>query len=177
MAIYTLTNNLIENITSSDISLFGSLFYVFANEKSGHKLAIDSNKKLLGLYTEAIIDPNMEQYYKAWLDLFSRMLNSICEFIPVDIDPFDKDNAFLKIASSINGRKNLIVYSRNINCPYCCNDNNETEYNCKKIHVLDKDETISEINTKNNGDITIQQTIGNNSPLITGNQNKVKNKL
>lgn len=172
MAIYTLTTSLIENIPSTDIELFGSLFGVFTNVKSGHKLAIDNNKRLYILYCNANINASLRSQYAAWLDLFSKILNKVCEFIPVDIDITDKDKAFLEVASSVNGSKKLIVYSRNTNCPYWCNDENEIEHNGKSICVLDKDEAVSEINDKNN--IT---TYGDNSPVINGNKNKVKNKL
>lgn len=173
MAIYTLTTNLIENFPSSDKESFGSLFHVFTNKMSGHKLAIDANKKVLGLYAETKIDSGLKSLYKEWLEYLAGMLR-FCESISVEIDTTDKDIAFLQLASSINGKKKIIVYSRN-NCTYNCDDNNEVEYNGKQIHVLDKDEAISEINAKYNGDINLQQTMGNNSSIINGNQNKIKN--
>jgi len=173
MAIYTLTTSLIESIPSTDMELFGSLFGVFTNAKSGHKLAIDSNKRLYILYSNANIDASLRSQYEAWKELFSKMLNRICEFIPVDVDITDKDQAFLEVASSVNGSKKLIVYSRNKNCPYECNDENRIEHKGKTIYVLDKDETVEEINSKviNNGLLTE----GDNSPIIFGNNNKVKN--
>ena len=97
-----------------------------------------------------------------------------CESIQVEIDTRDKDVAFLQLASSINGEKNIIVYSRN-NCKYNCDDNNDVEYDGKRIHVLDKDDAISEINIKYTGKVSIQQTMGDNSPVITGDQNKIRN--
>jgi len=172
MAIYTLTTSLIENIPSTDIELFGSLLGVFTNIESGHKLAIDTNRQLYILYSNAKVDANLRFQYEAWKELLSKMLNRVCEFIPVDIDITDKDQAFLEVASSVNGSKKIIVYSRNTNCPYDCNDDNEVEHNGKSISVLDKDEAVSEINEKNS--IT---TYGDNSPIINGNNNKVKNKL
>lgn len=169
MATYTLTTNLIENIPSTDIELFGSLLSVFTNVKSNHKLAIDENKRLFILYTEATVDASLRSQYAAWLELFSKILNKVCEFIPVDIDITNKDLAFLEVASSINGSKKIIVYSRNNNCPYRCDDENKVEHHGKKIHVLDKDDAVSEVNVAivNNGIITN----GNNSPVVIGNDN------
>ena len=173
MAIYTLTINLIENFPSSDKESFGALFHVFTNIMSGHKLAIDANKKILSLYAEAKIDDRLKALYKEWLEYLADMLR-FCESIQVEIDTRDKDVAFLQLASSINGEKNIIVYSRN-NCKYNCDDNNDVEYDGKRIHVLDKDDAISEINIKYTGKVSIQQTMGDNSPVITGDQNKIKN--
>ena len=169
MAIYTLTTNLIENIPSTGIELFGSLLGVFTNIKSNHKLAIDKNKNLYILYANANVDTDLRIQYAAWLDLFSKILDKVCEFIPVDVNITNKDQAFLDVASAINGSKNIIVYSRNNNCPYRCDGKNEVVHNGKKICVLDKDEAVSEINDKNN-----IITYGDNSPVINGNHNKVK---
>lgn len=174
MAIYTLTTDLIEKMQSSEIHLFGSLFHVFTNVKSGNKLAIDKNKRLYSVYTNAIIDSNLKLYYQGWLDLFSKMLNEVCEFVPIDIDISDKDRAFLDLASSINGSKKIIVYCRNSNCPYECDDENVVEHNGEKIHVLDKEDAILEINSKVINNIT---TEGDNSPINFGNNNKVKIKI
>lgn len=169
MATYTLTTNLIENIPSTGIELFGSLLGVFTNIKSNHKLAIDENKRLLTLYTNANVDASLRSQYAAWLELFSKTLNKVCEFISVDIDITDKDLAFLEMASSINGSKKIIVYSRNYNCPYRCDGKNEVEHRGEKIHVLDGNEAVSEVNAAiiNNGIITN----GNNSPVVIGNDN------
>lgn len=168
MGLYTLTNNLIENIESSDIYLFGSVLGVFNNIMSGHKLAIDKNKVALGIYTQAHVNEDVRQYYATWLQLFSEVLDKVCEFVPVELDDsIGSDEAFLKIASSINGKRNLIVYSRNNNCPYRCNDRNEIVFNGITINTLDKDEASIELNNK----IDIS-TNGANSPIIIGNHNK-----
>lgn len=171
MAIYTLTTDLIEKMQSSEVNLFGSLFYVFTNVKSGNKLAIDNNKKLYSVYANAIIDSNLRMYYQGWLELFSKMINNVCEFVPVDIDISDKDRAFLDVASSINGSKKIIVYCRNGNCPYECDDEDVVEHNGKKIRVLDKEDAISEINSKVINNII---TEGDYSPVNFGNNNSVK---
>lgn len=169
MAIYTLTTDLIEKMQPSEIQLFGSLFYVFTNVKSGNKLVIDNNKKLYSVYANAIIDPNLKQYYQGWLDLFSKILDNVCEFVPVNLDISDKDRAFLDVASSINGSKKIIVYSRNNNCPYKCDDENLVEHNGKMICVLDKEDAVSEINSKVINNII---TEGDYSPVNIGNYNK-----
>lgn len=169
MAIYTLTTDLIEKMQSSEIHLFGSLFYVFTNVKSGNKLLIVNNKKLYSVYANAIINPNLKQYYQGWLELFSKMLDNVCEFVPVDLDISDKDRAFLDVASSINGSKKIIVYCRNGNCPYECDDENNVEHNGKKIRVLDKEDAILEINSKVINNII---TEGDYSPINLGNNNK-----
>lgn len=174
MAIYTLTTNLIENIQLSERSIFSSLFHMLTNVKSGNKLAIDKNKRLLTIYAEANVIIGLKYDYKYWLDYLSdkHIYDIICEPIPVEIDISDKDQAFLDVASAINGSKKIIVYSRNNNCPYQCDGKNEVEHNGEKICVLDKDEAVSEINDKNN--ITNITTYGDNSPVINGNNNKVK---
>lgn len=175
MPIYTLTSNLIHNVTPSDTNLFGSLFYVFINEKSGYKLAIDNNKHLLNFYAQVQIkDDKIKHHYFEWLSLLSETIDKVCEFVNVQIDENDKDGAFLDVASSINGNRKMIVYSRNANCPYECDENNAVEHNGKKISVLDKDEATIEINQKNEVNIT---TYGDNSPAVVGDNNKLKIKL
>ena len=64
MAIYTLTNNLIENIQLSERFLFSSLFHMLTNVKSGNKLAIDKNKRLLTIYAEANVITGLKYDYK-----------------------------------------------------------------------------------------------------------------
>ena len=173
MSIYTLTTNLIENLQSSEKSIFGSLFHVLTNVESGNKIAIDKNRRLLTLYAEANIVPELKYDYKYWLDYLTDryIYDNVCEPILVDIDISDKNNAFLDLASSVNGSRKIIVYCRNSNCPYECNDENVVEHNGKKICVLDKEDAISEINSKVINNIT---TEGDYSPINFGNNNTVK---
>lgn len=172
MAIYTLTTNLIENLKLSDISIFASLFYELANNESEHKLAIDHNKIVLDLYGQANVDTSIEQYYKQWIDFLSKVLfnDNVCEFITVELKTInDKNLAFLEVASKVNGDKNIIVYSRNNNCPYVCDRKNEVKYKRKNIRVLDKRDAIKEINNKNV--IYEISTKGDHAPVVIGNNN------
>lgn len=173
MSIYTLTTNLIENLQSSEKSIFGSLFQVLTNVESGNKLAIDINKRILILYAEANIAPELKRDYKYWLDYLTDryIYDDVCEPILVDIDIRDKNKAFLDLASSVNGSRKIIVYCRNSNCPYECDEENAVEHNGKKIYVLDKKDAVREINSRVINNIT---TEGDNSPINFGNHNTVK---
>ena len=159
MATYTLTTNLIENLRSTDIDILLKMLHFF-EDTFEHKLAMDQSKCIYNLYAQATVDQQLKKLYSEWLQLFS-IKEKRCEFITVNITTKDKNEAFLEVASKINGYKNIIVYSRN-GSPYQCNDNNNINYNGTTIKVLDKDEAVSEIDNKVTNNVTIYQT--NESP-------------
>lgn len=151
MSIYTLTNNVIENISKQDNGYkdMYSILYVFLNEENNNKLAIDENKDIIKLYSKANVTGPIKESYVQWLDDLNRTIfdnknnkNNIYELISVNIRDSNENQAFLDVASAINGKKEIIVYSRNNGCPYKCDNNNKVN----DIYVMDKDEAKKELN-------------------------------
>ena len=202
MAVYTLTTNLIENITPSDDGLFSSLFAPFINETAKkYKIAIDNKKVIYTLYANALkkVNKEVKVHYASWLKSFSKIL-MLCEEVDVDITGIDdKDIAFLEVASKIKGcKKKIIIYStQKYSYPVKYVGDYIIEYNGEEILVLDKDKANNEINS-NTSNMEINETVyinngnnncnnnsgnnncnnnntsGDNSPI--GDNNKVKGK-
>lgn len=138
MAIYTVSLNFLENLEQSEMSYLGCILYCFTNEQHPDKLAVDKNKVILAKYID-VVDQRFADIIKSWVDMLSYIPSSM-EKIDVDLRNItNKEEMCLALCSSINGTKQMIVYSM-ASLNSVIDGDNCILYNGNKIKIFDRDE-------------------------------------
>lgn len=144
MAIYTVSLNFLENLAPSEMSYLGCILSCFTNDQHPDKLAVDKNRIILDKYID-VVDERFADIVKSWVDMLSYIPSSM-EKIDVDLRNItNKEELCLALCSSINGTKQMIVYSM-ATLKADIDDDNCVSYNGHRIKILDRDEAKRVLN-------------------------------
>jgi hypothetical protein len=159
MALYTLCPNYV-NHSCDDNDDFVNVLLTFC-QTNGKKVALDKSDKIIEAYENDVLN---KDNLKTWLDLLSRNTKNF-EIIDIDLSSSSVNNQELTLSVCSNTYdKNLACNTKNDYITHQENIDNES------INLIDKDELINSF--RNNVTQVIQSTTGENSPIITGNENE-----
>lgn len=145
MGVYTISKSILENI-KEDKSCATDILFLFTNQRTfNHKVAIDTQDRILNLYRDVAKNDNT---IATWLDLMSYNKTSNFEKIKVDLSNIkNEEDIFLKTCSETKNSKTLIIFChQEWKDHQYSNESNIIEYNGQKIKILDKDDAIHELN-------------------------------
>lgn len=160
MAIYTLCPNYV-NHSCEDNDDFVDILMSFC-QNNGRKIAFDENDNVIEAYRTIVSN---KENLNTWLK-FLTMKSSNYEVVSAELNQEGADNNSLMIAVSSK------TFDKNLTCE------SKSDYlelketiTRESINLMDKDELRHSFN--NLGTQIIQNTLGNNSPIISGDKNQI----
>lgn len=153
MICYTLAHCVFENLSDSNFSkIVGEILSVFLQTNSPHKLAIDSEKRILDIYLSIGANSIAIQ---SWLQLIGQLKNWDAITIPKTTQNISNEE-LVKLICSNTEDKLLIVYSHNgwTKGQYATTAK-QISYNGELIQVLDRDEAAKRLSQPSSTTINI----------------------
>lgn len=183
MICYTLSDCILENIGDQPSILYTDLLSVFINRHSKHKLAIDSQGKILDIYLSF-----KSMLVEAWLQQMA-FTPSNWERINIDIPHSQHLSKYeiFKLVCSQTADKLLIVYSHNGWTKNEYTHERCINYRDHELRILDRDEAIGLLCLQENDALhkitpskaTTQSININNGIIVKGDvsNSPLKNKI
>jgi len=161
MALFTLCSNYVDHCCSNNEDFLDILLsFCQTNDR---KIALDEKDRIIESYRTNVAN---KENFNTWLKLLTMKKNNF-EIVNVNLNDEDIENFELMISVSSQ------TYDKTLACK------SKSDYlslretiEKEKINLLDKDELKQNFATKQ--ETTIIRTSGDNSPIIDGNQNKVR---
>lgn len=124
---------------------FSDILFPLSNAQYPHiKMAVDCNNIIIDRYKE-VLNNSFRDVFQSWLTLMSNNKMTSFAIINVDLNPVDKKEYCLKLASSIKGEKKLIVNSLQ-EVSFIVGPDDYTEYNGERILVIESSVAKKDIN-------------------------------
>jgi len=165
---YSLSADLFRSINEND---FSEILFPFAYcRRPDIKVAIDKKEAIIERYKNNI-SPFFKEMFTCWLLLMSNNRTTSFCIIDVDLSEVPNEEYCLKVAASINGRKQLIVKSYQ-EFKYPLSDDYYVMYDGAKIHVIEKETAKIEIDNCRPSVTNVSISNGNNNDVYINSNNK-----
>jgi|WetSurMetagenome_2_1015567.scaffolds.fasta_scaffold14366_2 hypothetical protein len=166
--IYTISPDLLRNLSIEEGVYFTDVLFVFAQKNNPYKVSRDANGKVLRIYES--INRNA-LLIKTWLDFMS-FAPSKFEIINLDIESLPTEELkFVKLCKETIGQNKIVYYSKQ-NITEFQVDKSVIFFEERPIMVLDRDEIRCELDCNRSGDIIINSQVSKEGSQMNNSTNK-----